>query len=84
MAGKIDNLVPTTALTEEERRAMARRAGNASGKARRQKRTLRELAEIIGSMPTKNPKTIAIMEKPSAPSIAPLIVCRIVSQYGTA
>ena len=27
---------------------------------------------------------IAIMEKPSAPSIAPLIVCRIVSQYGTA
>ena len=63
MAGKIDNLVPTTALTEEERRAMARRAGKASGKARRQKRTLRELAEIIGSMPTKNPKTIAIMEK---------------------
>ena len=63
MAGKIDNLVPTTALTEEERRAMASRAGKASGKARRQKRTLRELAEIIGSMPTKNPKTIAIMEK---------------------
>ena len=63
MAGKIDNLVPTTALTEEERRAMARRAGKASGKARRQKRTLRELAEIIGSMPTMNPKTIAIMEK---------------------
>lgn len=63
MAGKIDNLVPTTALTEEERRAMASRAGKASGKARRQKKTLRELAEIIGSMPTKNPKTIAIMEK---------------------
>lgn len=57
------NLVPTTALTENERRAMASRAGKASGKARRQKRTLRELAEIIGSMPTKNPKTIAIMEK---------------------
>ena len=57
------NLVPTTALTETERRAMASRAGKASGKARRQKRTLRELAEIIGSMPTKNPKTIAIMEK---------------------
>lgn len=63
MAGKIDNLVPTTALTEEERRAMAIRAGKASGKARRQKKTLRELAEIIGSMPTKNPKTIAIMVK---------------------
>lgn len=57
------NLVPTTALTENERRAMASRAGKASGKARRQKKTLRELAEIIGSMPTKNPKTIAIMEK---------------------
>lgn len=57
------NLVPTTALTEKERRAMASRAGKASGKARRQKRTLRELAEIIGSMPVKNPKTIAIMQK---------------------
>lgn len=57
------NLIPTTALTEKERREMASRAGKASGKARAQKKTLRELAEIIGQMPVKNPKTIAIMQK---------------------
>ena len=57
------NLIPTTALTEKERREMASRAGKASGKARAQKKTLRELAEIVGQMPVKNPKTIAIMQK---------------------
>lgn len=62
-AGNIANLVPNEARTPEERRANATKAGIASGKARAQKKTLRELAEIIGSMPVKNPKTIAIMEK---------------------
>ena len=57
------NLIPNEARTPEERRANARKAGIASGVARAKKKTLRELAEIIGSMPTKNPKTIAIMEK---------------------
>ncbi len=57
------NLIPNEARTPEERRENARKAGKASGVARARKRTLRELAEIIGSMPTKNPKTIAIMEK---------------------
>ena len=46
-------------LTLEE----ASNGGKASGVARAKKKTLRELAEIIGSMPVKNPKTIAIMEK---------------------
>lgn len=58
------NLVP---FTSDQSRAEAakngRKGGLASGKARAQKKTLRELAEIIGSMPVKNPKTIAIMEK---------------------
>jgi hypothetical protein len=57
------NLIPNEARTPEERRENARKAGKASGVARAKKKTLRELAEIIGSMPTKNPKTIAIMEK---------------------
>lgn len=57
------NLIPTTALTEKERREMASRAGKASGKARAQKKTLRELAEMIGAMQVRNPKTIAIMQK---------------------
>lgn len=54
------NLVPQAhKLTVEE----ASKGGVASGKARAQKKTLRELAEIIGAMPVKNPKTIAIMQK---------------------
>lgn len=57
------NLVPTTALTESERRAMASRAGKASGVARRQKRTLREIAEMVGTMELKNPKLLAIMHE---------------------
>ena len=57
------NLIPNEARTPEERRANARKAGKASGVARAKKKTLRELAEIIGSMPVKNPKTIAIMQK---------------------
>lgn len=37
------NLIPNEARTPEERRENARKAGVASGKARRQKRTLRSL-----------------------------------------
>jgi hypothetical protein len=64
MAGKTDNLVPFTSdQSREEAAANGRKGGIASGVAKRKKRTLREIAEMIGSMPTKNPKTIAIMEK---------------------
>lgn len=64
MAGRTDNLVPfTSGQSREKAAANGRKGGIASGVAKRKKRTLRELAEIIGSMPTKNPKTIAIMEK---------------------
>lgn len=35
-----ENLKPTTSLTESERREMARKAGKASGKARREKKDL--------------------------------------------
>lgn len=60
MAGGAENLIPEAhKLTLAEQSA----GGKASGIARAKKKTLRELAEIIGSMHTKNPKTIAIMEK---------------------
>lgn len=53
------NLVPQAhKLTVEE----ASKGGIASGKARAQKKTLRELAEMIGSMPVKNAETIATMK----------------------
>lgn len=53
------NLIPQAhKLTVEE----ASKGGVASGKARAQKKTLRELAEMIGSMQVRNQKTRAIME----------------------
>ena len=38
-----ENLIPTTALTENERREMAKRAGRASGRARKRKADMRNL-----------------------------------------
>ena len=57
------NLIPTTALTESEQRAMASRAGKASGVARRKKRTLREISEMIGKMELKNERLLALMHE---------------------
>lgn len=62
MAGT-QNLIPMPKRTKEEQKRIATLGGKASGVARAKKKTLRELAEIIGSMPVKNPKTIAIMQK---------------------
>lgn len=45
------NLVPNSKRTPSERRENARKAGIASGKARREKKTFRELMELYGSMP---------------------------------
>lgn len=60
MAGGKDNLrVPTS----EQAREYGRRGGLASAAKHKEKKTLRELAEIVGQMPVKNPKTIAIMQK---------------------
>lgn len=59
--GNIANLVPNEARTPEERRANATKAGIASGKARREKKTLRELAIMLGQMPVTNPKMLAVM-----------------------
>lgn len=55
------NLIPIT--SKSVARELGRKGGIAKAKKMAKKRTLRELAEIIGSMPVKNPKTIAIMEK---------------------
>ena len=45
------NLIKNEDLTPEERRANARKAGIASGKARREKRRMKETLEILLSMP---------------------------------
>lgn len=61
MAGT-QNLIPFNRRTETEQKRITTMGGIASGKARREKKTLRELAEMIAQMPVKNPKTRAIME----------------------
>lgn len=50
-------------LSPSEAREQGRRGGLASAAKRQKQKTLRELAEIVGQMPVKNPKTIAIMQK---------------------
>lgn len=45
------NLIPNSARTPSERRENARKAGKASGEARRAQKTLREYAEFLLSLP---------------------------------
>jgi len=47
MAGGNDNLIPMNERTKEERREIATAGGKASGEARRRKRTLRQIAEML-------------------------------------
>lgn len=54
------NLIPNENRTPSERRENARKAGVASGVARREKKTLRELAEMIGQTKVSDK---AILEK---------------------
>lgn len=49
----MDNLIPNEQRTPDERRENARKAGVASGEARRAKRTMREVLEIL--LETKAP-----------------------------
>lgn len=47
------NLIPFTKLTEKEQRELARKGGKASGKARREKKSMRESLEVILGMALK-------------------------------
>lgn len=59
----VQNLIPNEDRTPEERRENARKAGIASGKARRQKRTLAQIGDMIGSLDIKSEKNKAIMRE---------------------
>ena len=64
MAGKVENLVPFTSdQSREKAMANGRKGGIASGEAKRKKRTMREIAEMIGSMEVKDKKTLEIMRE---------------------
>lgn len=61
MADKSDNLVPLSERTKTEQRRIATAGGKASGVARRQKRTMREIAEMVATMELKDPKMLAAL-----------------------
>lgn len=51
-----DNLIPQSERTKEEQKVIARMGGIASGKARREKKAMRETLEALLSMPMKGGK----------------------------
>jgi hypothetical protein len=57
MAGGNDNLIPMNERTKDEQREIARKGGKASGEARRRKRTLRQIAEMLAdeTLPVPQP-----------------------------
>lgn len=55
-----DNLIPQSERTKEEQRRIARSGGIASGKARREKKAMRETLEALLSMPMKSGKAADI------------------------
>lgn len=60
MADKTENLVPFTSDQSREKAvANGRKGGIASGEAKRKKRTLREIAEMVGTMEVKDPRLLA-------------------------
>lgn len=57
-----ENLIHFGERTESERRELARKAGRASGAARREKKKLREVMEIALSMKEQNPNVRKMMK----------------------
>lgn len=65
--GRVENLVKNSDKTPEERVAQARKAGIASGVAKRKKKTLQELAQMIMAIPATDPKLVAQMDAAGIP-----------------
>lgn len=63
MAGANDNLIPLNERTKEEQTRITKMGGKASGVARAKKKTIKELAKALGSMPITDPKKIAVLQK---------------------
>ncbi len=55
-----ENLIPNSERTPSERRANASKAGKASGKARRAKRTMREVANLVLDMSVSDGKKVDV------------------------
>ena len=55
-----DNLIKNSERTPQERKQRARQMGIASGKARRERKLIRETLDVLLSMPIKNGKSASI------------------------
>lgn len=62
-----DNLIPLNARTKEEQREIASKGGKASGKARRKKKTLQEIAQMFLYMPVNDEKLNKILDDVGIP-----------------
>ena len=60
MANNKENLIPQNKRSKEEQKAIAKKGGIASGKARREKKAMRETLEALLSMPLRNDKAVDI------------------------
>ena len=58
-----EDLVPMNNRTKAEQKKIATAGGKASGAARRQKKTLRELAEMLGQLKVTDEKVVAKMKE---------------------
>lgn len=58
-----DNLIPQSERTKEEQREIARMGGIASGEARRRKKTMKEQADLLLSLPIEDKNTIKKLKK---------------------
>ena len=61
--GNMENLIPNSSRTPEELREMTRKAGIASGKARRKKKLFKEQIELLLSLPLKDKNVKAKLKK---------------------
>lgn len=57
------NLIPINERTKSEQREIVTKGGIASGVARRQKKTLKQIGEMIGGLNIKSEKNRAIMRE---------------------
>lgn len=57
------NLIPNSQRTPEELREITRKGGIASGKARRAKKTLREIGDMLGGLDIKSEKNKQILRE---------------------
>lgn len=56
-----EDLIPLNKRTKSEQVEIARQGGIASGKARRAKKTLKEIGDMLGSLPIQSKKNREIM-----------------------